>query len=109
MFSSTSSGGLGCLGRFRMVVDFFCFGEVMKKRKFAEIAFDVFTLIVTVFDVVSDLIVAYQFYTREQFGYFYGSCAIFILCQMAYSLYFCVMVLDFADGSHLKRSLPLIF
>ena len=68
----------------------------MRKRRVAEILFDIFTLVVTVFDVVSDLIVAYQFYTREQYGYFYGSCAIFILCQLAYALYFCVMVLDFS-------------
>src|SRR3990167_9716025 len=75
-----------------------------KRAKTAETAFDIFTLLVTIFDIVryvlwynifialsnfcSDVVVAVQFYRKEQYNFFYASCAIFVLCQFCYSAYF---------------------
>eukprot|EP01083_Nonionella_stella_P022666 62684_1 len=63
-----------------------CQGEIAKKS--LEIAYDIFTVVVSLLDVITDIMVLIQFYSSGRMTFFYISLTILIVAQFAYTMAF---------------------
>eukprot|EP01083_Nonionella_stella_P272207 922883_1 len=61
-------------------------GEIT--QKILEITYDIFTVVVSLLDVITDILVLIHFYTSGRMIFFYISLTILIVAQLAYSMAF---------------------
>mmetsp|Transcript_58123 Transcript_58123/g.96366 ORF Transcript_58123/g.96366 Transcript_58123/m.96366 type:complete len:642 (-) Transcript_58123:108-2033(-) len=57
-------------------------------KKILNIVYDVFTAIISLLDVITDLLVMYEFYVQGRMAFFYASLVILIVAQFAYCIAF---------------------
>ena len=62
-----------------------CDGRLWKTL---DVLHDVWTVASSLTDIVTDVLVAYEFYTKKHFTFFYGSVLIFIAAQLSYAFLF---------------------
>eukprot|EP01083_Nonionella_stella_P194374 716934_1 len=63
-----------------------CQGEIT--QKILEIAYDIFTVVVSLLDVITDILVLIHFYSSGRMTFFYISLTILIIAQLAYTIAF---------------------
>lgn len=64
-------------------------------QKFADIFYDISAAVISLVDVITDILITIEFWQHERYAFFYTSMAIYFLAQCSYSLFF---TLAFADN-----------
>ena len=61
--------------------------------------YDIITMIISVSDVTTDVLILYQFYKNQYFTFFYISIVILAIAQMAYVIAFILRFICWKDGN----------
>eukprot|EP01084_Bolivina_argentea_P266553 452126_1 len=70
-----------------------------KTRKIFGIIYDIITALVSILDVITDIIVLIQFYISDKMIFFYISLIILLIAQLAYIIAFLWRMFDALEGS----------
>eukprot|EP01084_Bolivina_argentea_P313186 542332_1 len=64
------------------------------------IVFDILTIIISFADVITDIIVLYEWYINQHYGYFYASLSILLLANISYSIMFFMKLVKYTAHRH---------
>eukprot|EP01083_Nonionella_stella_P022668 62686_1 len=75
------------LGQFKFKNQNACYqGAIV--QNILEIAYDIFTIVVSLLDVITDIMILIHFYSTERMTFFYISLTILVIAQLAYTMAF---------------------
>ena len=57
-------------------------------RSTLEFMYDIFSIVISILDVITDIIVLVEYYIEDKMAFFYASLAVLILAQLAYTMAF---------------------